>query len=121
MPDAVYKNMRVVENWMKLNRRAVVDVKQLPLDESASVPATFNGNIRYLFAIPEFKSGGMYEEDRLPPKDTILTLKVAAKPHSVKVLGTGQMLTYDYSNGTVRINLPKHIRTSLVDVLQVEL
>ncbi|WP_205702895.1 alpha-L-fucosidase [Botryobacter ruber] len=121
MPDAVYENMKVVEKWMQVNGRAVKGTGQLPAGELASVPATAQGNYRYLFAIPEFKSNGMYEKDRLPAKDTVLTLKVPVKPKSVTLLGSKKALSYKYANKEVTVTLPASMRSNLVDVVQVEL
>jgi alpha-L-fucosidase len=120
-PEAVYKNMKVLEDWMKINGRSVQHVKQLPEDETASVPATSKDNYRYLFAIPEFKENGKYEEDRLPAKDITLTLKVAHQPKSIGLLGSQKKLKTNYADGQLTIELPANIRTSLVDVVQVVL
>ena len=119
MPDAVYQNMKVVEGWMKINGRSVQHVKQLPEDEWASVPATASNNLRFLFAIPEFKEKGMYEKDKLPAKDTSLELKTINKPLSVILLGSGTKLKYSYTDNVLRIDLPAALRSNLVDVVQV--
>lgn len=121
MPDAVYQNMKVVENWMKSNGKSVKNTKQLPIGEWASVPATASGNFRYLFAIPEFKEKGMYEKDRLPAKDTTLVLKSVSKPKSVILLGSKKELKFTYSDDQIVIQLPAALRTELVDVVQVTL
>jgi alpha-L-fucosidase len=120
-PDAVYKNMKVVQEWMKLNSKSVKHVQQLPANEEASVPATSNGNTRYLFATPKFKNNGKYEEDRLPAEDVTITLKTSAKPKSVALLASGKKLNYKYDANTVSIELPANVRTNLVDVIKVEL
>lgn len=120
-PTAVYTNMKVVQNWMNINRKSVKNVKQLPANELSSVPATSDGNLRYLFAIPEFKDGGKYETDRLPAKDITIIFKTAQKPKGVSILGTSNKLNFKYTNNQVFINLPATLRTSLVDVVQVEL
>jgi len=120
-PDAVYKNMKVVGKWMKDNGVSVQDVQQLPAGETASVPATARGSHRYLFAIPEFKNNGKYDEDRLPAKDTTITLKTAVKPATVSVLGSGKKLKFTYTDNQVFIELPANLRTDLVDVIKVEL
>ena len=119
MPDAVYKNMKVVENWMKINNKAVKHVNQLPADEWDSVPATAKDNFRYLFAIPEFEKKGMYEKDRLTAKDTSLVLKTTSKPRSVILLGSGKKLKYTYTDNQLLISLPAVLRSDLVDVVQV--
>jgi alpha-L-fucosidase len=120
-PEAVYKNMKVVENWMRANSKSVKNVKQLPANEEASVPATANENFRYLFAIPKFKDNGKYEEDRLPAEDITLTLKTSSKPKSVMLLGTGKKLSFDFQDNKVAIDLPANLRSNLVDVVKVEL
>jgi alpha-L-fucosidase len=121
MPDAVYQNMKVIGDWMKINGQSVKGVKQMPASEWASVPATANNNNRYLFAIPEFKDGGMYEKDRLPANDTVLVLKGISRPKIVKLLGTSNKLEFNYADGQVSIKLPARVRTDLVDVVQVKL
>ena len=120
MPDAVYKNMKVVENWMKVNGKAVKGTKQLPAGDSASVPATAINNLRFLFAIPEFKNNGMYEKDRLPARDVTLHLITANKPKSVKLLGSDKKLKFTHAGKQINIELPASLRTDLVDVIQVE-
>jgi len=120
-PEAVYKNMKVIEGWMKLNGQAVNQVQKLPATETASVPATVSGNNRYLFAIPKFKNNGKYDEDRLPAEDVVLTLKTASAPKSVKLLASGEDLNFKYADQQVLVNLPANKRTNLVDVVKIEL
>ncbi len=120
-PDAVYQNMKIVQEWMKLNGRSVKNVGQLPKDEWASVPATANKNFRYLFAIPEFKGDGKYEQDKLPAKNIVITMETPWQPKSVILLATGNKLKFDYADGELRIDLPASMRTELVDVIAVEL
>lgn len=120
-PQAVYDNMKIVGAWMKKNERSVKHVQQLPVNETASVPATSKDNYRFLFAIPEFKEGGKYEADRLPAKDVTLVLKTATKPKSVLLLDSGKKLNFRYNDNEVSIDLPAGLRTQLVDVVQVEL
>ncbi len=120
-PDAVYRNMKLVEDWMKINGVSVQHVQQLPPGETASVPSTAKGNYRYLFAIPEFKENAKYDEDRLPAKDITITLKTLYQPKSVSILGSGKKLIFNYADGVLSIELPAGIRSNLVDVVQVEL
>jgi alpha-L-fucosidase len=119
--DGIYQNMAIVGDWMKQNAVAVKGTKPLPTAESASLPATAFGNARYLFAAPAFREGGTYEQDLLPPKDEILTLKGVSTPRDVKLLRDGSSLKYSYSDNTVTIELPASKRTKLVDVVQIEL
>ena len=119
--DGIYQNMAVVADWMKYNGQSVRGAKPLPKDEAASVPATASGSARFLFAIPEFKNGGAYEKDLLPPTDLTLTLKGIANPAAVKLLSDGTALNYSYADKILTVTLPATKRTKLVDVVKVEL
>lgn len=124
-PD-VYKNMAILSDWMKKNGEAVHAVKPLPAGESSNVPATALGSRRFLFACPEFtkKDGkpGMFESEMMPPGDVTLTLKgVQGKPVSVKLLGDGAAIPFDYASATVTVRLPAARRTRLTDVVQIDL
>ena len=120
-PDAVYANMKVLQGWMKINGASVQHVQELSVDEMASVPSTAKGNYRYLFAIPEFKENGKYDEDRLPAKDITITLKTPHRPKTVTISGSGKKLNFNYADGQISIELPASMRSNLVDVVQVEL
>lgn len=120
-PEATYTKMKVVEGWINDNGMSVKNVNQLPENEIATVPSTSKGNIRYLFAIPKFKNGGKYDEDRLPAELETLTLKSALKPRSVSLLASGKELNYKIDKNAILIELPADCRTNLVDVVKVEL
>ena len=120
-PQAVYDNMKVVGDWMKKNGRAVQHVQQLPAGELASVPATAKNNYRYLFAIPEFKNGSKYDEDRLPAKDLVISLTTSLQPKSVSLVGTGKNLHFKNEGRQVIIDVPASVRSNLVDVIEVAL
>ena len=119
--EGIYQNMAIVGSWMKQNAAAVRGTKPLPPTESASVPAVTSGSTRYLFASPNFKNGGSYDNDLLSASDETLTLKGVSVPTDVKLLGDGSSLKYSYGDQTVTITLPASKRTKLVDVVQVEL
>jgi hypothetical protein len=81
-----------------------------------------NGSTRYLFAIPQFKDGGSFAKDYLPPKDQTLTLRgIGTTNVSATLLGDGNALECDVADGGVTIKLPANKRTELVDVVRVEL
>jgi alpha-L-fucosidase len=117
-----YQNLAVVAGWMQKNGESIRGTKPLPANESASVPATSSGTSRYLFAIPEFRNGGMMSKDKLPAKDVTITLKGVAKPVSVTLLGDGSTLEFEPAGGGgVSIHLPAAKRSEWVDVVKVEL
>lgn len=118
--EGIYKNMAIVGNWMKLNGSSVKGTKPLATGETASVPATKSGSVRYLFAIPKFKDNGTYDENMLPATDETLILKGINNPLAVKLLADGSPLKYSYADQTVNIYLPASKRTKLVDVIKIE-
>lgn len=121
-PNA-YKGMAVVAEWMKRNRPAVVGAGTLPKGESADVPATAAGNLRYLFAVPRYKKAERaMDKDMLPPADATLTLRgLAAAPESVVLLGDGKPVAHAYKDGILTVTLPAARRTNLPDVVEVTL
>jgi alpha-L-fucosidase len=116
---ALYKNLAALAAWMKTNARAVRAVTPLPPGESASVPATASADARYLFAHPQFKDDGTHEKDLLPPTTHAFTLQGAPKPAAIKLLADGLPLDYDWTDGTLTVQLPARQRTKLVDVVEV--
>jgi hypothetical protein len=106
---------------MKINGESIRGTKPLPKGETASVPATASGKVRYLFAIPKFRNNSAYPQDQLPAVDERLTLSGATAPKSVTLLGKGASLTPTYKDGTITVALPASARTDLVDVVRVEL
>jgi alpha-L-fucosidase len=117
----IYENMAIVGAWMKKNRAAVAGTKPLPADESASVPATAAGAVRYLFVLPAFKEGGRRAGDLLPAADLTLSLKGAPKPKTVRLLADGARLPFKYTDGVLTVDVPAAKRGTLVDVVRVEL
>ncbi|HXE42244.1 MAG TPA: alpha-L-fucosidase, partial [Candidatus Baltobacteraceae bacterium] len=129
LQDETYSNMTIVANWMKANSESIKGTTPLPAGESASVPATASGHVRYLFAMPKFKTasgndfaaGSAYPEDQLPSPDATLTFSgKLGTPADVKLLGDGSSLEYSVSNNIVSVQLPASKRTKLVDVVKVE-
>jgi len=120
-PD-IYKNMAIVQDWMKTNGESIRGTKPLSNSESASVPAVAGESTRYLFALPKFRDGGMYEQDLLPAEDAKLSIKgITTKPASVKLLSDGSALKFDYSGDEVTIDLAAGKRSRSVDVVKIEL
>ncbi|WP_443938199.1 alpha-L-fucosidase [Pedobacter sp. MW01-1-1] len=119
MSDKVYKNLAILQKWMVINGEAIKGTSPLPATEIASVPATANKNLRYLFLIPSFDKDGAYPEQQLPAKDMEITLTCPNKPKSVKTLEKNQALTFTYANGKLTISCPANKRSTQVDVVKV--
>ena len=118
VPD-IYQNMKIVGEWMRVNRDAVTKAKPLPEGESASVPATALDKTRYLFVHAENK--GPYAEDLLPATDMTLTLSGVNKPSRIILTGDGKPLEFTYADKKALILLPASKRSTSVDVVKVEL
>jgi alpha-L-fucosidase len=125
LPAQVYMNFAVLGDWMKTNGKSVKGISPLPDDESANIPATSSGTVRYLFALPKFQNNGanrhVYPDDLLSPEDATLTLSGISKPVFIKLLRDNSPLDFSYTNQTVTVQLPAAKRTQLVDVAQIEL
>lgn len=121
-PNA-YQGMAVVADWMKLHKPSVIGAGALPKGEKANVPATASGNLRYLFACPQYKEDQRAtDEDMLPLADATMTLRgLTAAPKSVVLLGDGRSVENDYKGGVLTVRLPVARRTQLPDVVKVEL
>jgi alpha-L-fucosidase len=117
----IYRNMSVVAGWMKTNGESMRGGRPLPDKESASVPAVAIGSVRYLFALPSFKEGGQYEKDLEPATDMTINVSGIRKPKSVTLLGDGSGLVHAFASNQLAVKLPANKRTTLVDVVKVEL
>lgn len=120
---SAYKNMAEIAGWMARHRPAVIGAGALPAGESADVPATAAGALRYLFALPRYRTPDRpLEQDLLPLQDATVTLHgLAAAPQAVTLLHDGAALDFTYQDGSVRVRLPAARRTRLADVVAVRL
>jgi alpha-L-fucosidase len=123
MSEGVYRNMAIVADWMKGNRASVEGVKPLPDGETASVPATAKGDLRYLFVLPPADGSLKPPADpaTLPPlaDETVTLAGVGAKPKSAVLLASGKALELAYKDGVVTVTVPAALRTRPGDVAVV--
>jgi len=61
------------------------------------------------------------ETDIVEPEDVTMTLKGVSKPTSVKLLGDGSDLKFEYAGDTVSVSVPTAKRTKMVDVIRIDL
>ena len=108
LPPVAYQRMQEFGNWIHENQEAVFGTSDLPDSEHANVPATARAGVRYLHAVPSFQ-------------ETTLELTGAKRPKSVRLLRNGEKLKYQWSKDALRIELPKQMRSSLVDVVKIDL
>lgn len=107
LPPVAYERMKELGGWIRENDEAVFGTSDLPDSEHANVPATARPGVRYLHAIPSFQ-------------ETTIELVGARKPKSVVLLRNGKPLKYQWNKDTLKIELPKELRSSLVDVVKVK-
>lgn len=119
MSAEVYKNMDIVKNWMNHHKEAIMGTNELPTNESANVPATAKGNVRFLFSIPEFKSQDGFLADQLPARDKFLRLKSNKEPKSVILTGLNRELAFKFQDNQIEVELPATCQSNLVDVVKV--
>jgi alpha-L-fucosidase len=98
--------------WMKTNGAAINGAKALDSTETASVPATARKNHRYLFLIP--KPGESAVAQRI-----VLKTKLSVK--KVSMLGRKDTPAYKLEKETLTVFMPAAERSTLADVIDVEL
>ena len=115
-----YANMKTLKRWHDINLQAVAgNTTPLPENEQASVIATANKNIRYLFVSPEFSNKNYLPENMIEHKDQAVTLHTSYSPSKVTWLNDNSELEFNYHNNIIEINVPAAKRSASVDVIKV--
>ncbi|KFC60056.1 hypothetical protein FEM08_11670 [Flavobacterium gilvum] len=109
---AMYKSLGEISAWMKVNAKSIVGAKAISGTEKASVPATMNANHRYLFLLSEEKE---------LHKDKKVIFKTNGTVKAVRLSGSRTKLRYAVQQNEMIIYVPAFLRTSLPDVIDVEL
>ncbi len=111
MPDSVYRCMADIKAWMDTHRESVIDVQPGPYPEQSNVPVTVRGDTWYLHLLPRGR--------RHQTHDDSVVLTGVGKPKQVKMLGTNQALDARLEGDSLTIDVPRKLRTPLVDVIAV--
>jgi hypothetical protein len=121
MTAMAYTKMAEMQAWMVQHAESVSSsVRPLASTESASVPATARGTVRYLYEIPKY-NGSPLPGNEVAPVTEVVTLSGVTKPGRVTLLRTGATLPFTYSGSTASITVAASLRTNLVDVVKVDL
>jgi hypothetical protein len=121
MTAMVYTKMAEMRDWMAHSGESVSSsVRPLPSAETASVPATARGGVRYLYAIPKF-NGAPRPGNEISPVTEVLKVSGIVRPARVTLLRTRTTLPFTYSGTTASITLAAAQRTNLVDVVKIDL
>lgn len=90
---------------MKHSGESVSGASAGPWPSPANVPVTVKGDVRYLYALPEFK-------------DAIVVTGVQ-KPVRVSLLRMDRNILHSFADGKLEIRIPDWARTGLPDVVKV--
>jgi len=93
--------------WMKHSRESVIGAGPSPGMERSNVKITTRGNNWYLHLFPNFRDQVSLKTDKLPK--------------SITFLQTGESIPYNYQYGYVTFILSPEKRTSIDDVIKVQL
>ncbi len=107
LPEAYYKRMEQVGEWLKANGESIFGAGPGPWPERADVPVTVKGDVWHLHI--DFLNEGR------------ACVKGVPRPKSAKLLRTGEPVDFRYEDGTLSVELPEDSRSILGDVVAVEL
>ncbi len=102
MPKPYWDGMEQMAAWMKHSGEPLFGTTPGAWPDSGETPVTIKGNTWFLHVTPEMKA---------------VQVKAPAKPQQARLLRTGGLLSFDYTNGVVSVHLPAGERTNLVDVV----
>lgn len=107
-----YGRLHDIARWMKVNGEAIRETRGLSSGESAGVPATAKGNVRYLFL---YGGGGDRAGDSAsgdPAAGDTVLFKTAALPQSAELLEGKKKLSFLTTDGVIRISVPAGLRSA---------
>jgi alpha-L-fucosidase len=105
MPDPFYQNAEKLGAWMANSGESLIGADPSPGEERNNVPITRRPGIWYLHVLPKHEAA--------------VELRDVPAPRVVKLLRTGQAISYRASHGTLVLQIPSSARTSLDDVIAV--
>ena len=106
MPEIVYDRLSETAAWMMHSKYSVIGADPGPYPEQSNVPVTRRGRMWYLHALPGFTGR--------------IEFRNAGRPVSVRLLRTGESLPFDYTHNLLGLTIDPSLRTSLVDVVAME-
>ena len=107
LPEIVYARLKETAAWMAHSRISVIGTEPGNYPEQCNVPVTRRGSDWYLHALPGFVERIQFRQ--------------SGRPVAVKLLRTGQTLPFDFVDGVLSVGIDPSLRTSLVDVVVVEM
>ena len=110
MPKQFYEKCAEMAEWMKHSGESVFGITGGgPYPEKSNVPITIKNNTWYLH--PDYRRESW---------DEPIVVQDVKRPENVRLLRTGEPLSYSYDERTLTILIPKSKRTDLTDVVAVQ-
>ena len=111
-PPEAYDNLKALSAWMKLNSESIYGTRALPGRETASVPASSKGEIRYLYLVPGKKG------ENKPPGNQVAITGLRGN-YQARLLGNDQALTVTTSSDTITVAVPADVPGGSVRVVKL--
>lgn len=106
VPEVVYKRFAQLKSWMQHSGQSIHNVRPGPWPECSNVPVTCQDTVWYAFLDWVHEGAAVIQK--------------VDRPKSVKLLRDGTPLTWKWEASTLSIDVPKDLRTTLVDVVAIE-
>lgn len=107
IPEEALKAWKVMGRWMKHSGESVYDIQAGPYPENATQPVTLKGDsIMYVHFMPNYQKYALVNN-------------VNRRPISAILLRTKDKVNFSYSDGVVKVSIPSHLRTRMVDTVKI--
>lgn len=119
---AAYENIAKLGDWMKINGEAIHGTRALQGKETASVPATSKGDVRYLYLVPAIKGENEYRVPAISKKNdppSRVSITGLAGDYQAQLLGSDNALTVTRDRDTITVAIPTGIPGETVRVVKL--
>jgi len=107
-----YENMAKLSAWMKVNGESIHGTRALQGKETASVPATTKGDVRYLYLLPVIKGEN-------PPAPAQVSMTGLDGTYQAQLLDDGKMLPVTRDGDTLVVARPEGVVANTVRVIKL--
>jgi alpha-L-fucosidase len=134
LPESALPCWQAMAAWMAHSRESVIGAQPGPWPEQVNLPVTRREGVAYIHFLPPFpeKQPGLPPGEKdftkfrelippLPAATDTAVWKNAPQPAKVTLLRTGEVLPFEFKDGTLTLTLPARCRTGLVDVVKLDL
>ncbi len=111
-PPEAYENIKKLSGWMKINSEAIYGTRALQGEETASVPASSKGEVRYLYLVPGKKG------ENKPPIEKV-SITGLPDNYQARLLGNEQSLLVTTNSDTISVAVPGDVPGGSVRVVKL--